>query len=665
MENGFDPKQNYEQTRRKIGYVSRREATRETYESLGFMSGLEIHQQLLTNKKLFCRCPAGLYQDGDDFDAELLRHMRPTLSELGEYDGTALMEFKTQKNIHYRIKDESACTYDIDDTPPFRINPEALDIAIEVALLLGTNVVGELHITRKQYLDGSIPTGFQRTAIVGITGEIPVSNRNISIIQLSIEEDSCREVSDVGHERVYTTDRLGMPLIESVTGPDMKVPDEVAEAAQYLRFLVRSTGKMRTGIGAARQDVNVSIAGGTRVEIKGVAHIRWIPELTHNEAFRQKALLTIADELRKRIDAPAEWKVSHVDIDPAELRIISGPLGTARTEGRRITAVNLPAFNGLLSFFTQPEQSFANELSDRLKVIACLERPNMVHSEMFALDDGGPVLSDEHWSSIRRKLGAGADDAQIVIWGDDRDIKTALDTIQERCRLAFEGVPNETRKSLPDGTTIFERVLPGPDRMYPDTDSAPIPIEEERIQRIREQMPMAVSDRLEQLKSWDIPVDTYRYLLKKNLVRLIEKIIKDFSLPPKFVGTFFGNTLRSVERTVVPSAEFNYYAIYGLFKFLKTKKLHHELAEAILPELYAHPHMVFDSILNVIGFSSHSLDELLAHVPDLRKKFKEIGITKTVDAETNWAMGHLRKLALGNVSLTELSRGVRNEVSDV
>ena len=172
--------------------------------------------------------------------------MRPTLSELGEYDGTALMEFRTRKNIVYRIKDESACTYDIDDTPPFPINREALDIAIEVALLLKTNVVGELHITRKQYLDGSIPTGFQRTAIVGIEGDIPISNKKIGIIQLSIEEDSCREVADKGHERIYTTDRLGMPLMEMVTSPDMKTPDEAAEAGQYLRFLARSTGKMRT-----------------------------------------------------------------------------------------------------------------------------------------------------------------------------------------------------------------------------------------------------------------------------------------------------------------------------------------------------------------------------------------------------------------------------------
>ncbi len=103
--------------------------------------------------------------------------MRPTLSELGEYDGTALMEFKTKKEIIYRINNETACTYEIDDTPPFQINKEALEKALEISLLCKLNIVGEVHITRKQYLDGSIPTGFQRTAILGVEGEIPLKTK--------------------------------------------------------------------------------------------------------------------------------------------------------------------------------------------------------------------------------------------------------------------------------------------------------------------------------------------------------------------------------------------------------------------------------------------------------------------------------------------------------
>jgi len=282
MQKKFNASENLRATREAIGYVPRNEATQETYDRIGFMSGLEVHQQLKTKRKLFCKCPAGIYQKPEAYDAEVIRHMRPTLSELGEYDGTALMEFRTRKEIVYHLSNETACTYEVDDTPPFHIDMEALEIAIRISLLSKLNIVGEVHITRKQYLDGSIPTGFQRTGIIGVEGEIYLKHKMIRLIQLSLEEDSCREVSDIGHTRVYRTDRLGMPLIETVTYPDCVNPDEVREACDYIRFLNRSTGLVRTGIGAGRQDVNVSCRGGSRVEIKGVAHTRWIPELTHN-----------------------------------------------------------------------------------------------------------------------------------------------------------------------------------------------------------------------------------------------------------------------------------------------------------------------------------------------------------------------------------------------
>jgi len=662
MNDKFDARIHYDDTRNSIGYVPRSEADAEVYHNLGFKCGLEIHQQLLTKKKLFCRCPAGLYQEGDDFDAELVRHMRPTLSELGEYDGTALMEFRTKKNIIYRIKDETACTYDIDDTPPFPINREALDIALEVALLLKSNIVGELHITRKQYLDGSIPTGFQRTAIVGIEGEIPMHFGTVRIIQLSIEEDACREVSDVGHLRVYTTDRLGMPLIETVTYPDMKTPDQAAEAAQFLRFLTRSTGKMRTGIGAGREDVNVSVTGGERVEIKGVAHIRWIPELVHNEAFRQRALLEIRDILRKRVNDPAAWKLHSVDLSQNHLPLGSGPVRDARRRGSRLVAVNLPHFHGLLSFFTQPDKMFADEIADRLKVIACIERPNMTHSEEFRQAFDMHPLTSEQWQPVKDLLKAQADDAQIILWGPSEDITTALQTVEERCRMAFDGVPNETRKSLPDGTTIFERVLPGPDRMYPDTDSAPIPIDDPAIDKIRAQLPVTVDRRLAQLRKWNIPDDTHAYLLKRNLVWIIQKIIDDLGMPPVLVGSVFGHTLRHLETTVSPAAEFKYYTLYGMFKFIHEKKLDPIIARPMLAEVYAHPKMVFDSVLTIIGYKKYDADDIAVNIPILRDKFAEIRTSPRPDAAVDWIMGNLRRMALGNMPLKDLRARVEKEI---
>ena len=281
MAKQFNPRKNYEKTKNKIGFVPLDKADSKDWKRIGFKSGLEVHQQLKTDEKLFCRCPAGIYHGDNDFDGEIIRHMRPTLSEMGEYDGTALMEFKTKKEIIYRLNNSTACTYEIDDTPPFKINEQALQYALEISLLSNLNIVGEVHITRKQYLDGSIPTGFQRTAILGVEGEIQLAKKKVRLIQLSIEEDSCREISDIGHTRVYKTDRLGIPLVETVTYPDMLTPYELKEAAEYIRFLNRSTGRVRTGIGTGREDTNVSCEGGTRVEIKGVSHNKWLPLLPY------------------------------------------------------------------------------------------------------------------------------------------------------------------------------------------------------------------------------------------------------------------------------------------------------------------------------------------------------------------------------------------------
>lgn len=658
MKKRFDPRKNYEATRKKIGYVTLRQAKQKDWDRIGFMSGLEVHQQLLTAKKLFCNCPAGLYNKDDEYDAELIRHMRPTLSELGEYDGTALMEFKTKKEIIYRVKNETTCTYEVDDTPPFPLNREALGIAIEISLLSKLNIVGEVHITRKQYLDGSIPTGFQRTAIIGVEGEIPLKHKNIRLIQLSIEEDACREISDIGHVRTYKTDRLGMPLIETVTYPECVNPHEVKEACDYIRFLNRSTGKVRTGSGAGRQDVNVSCRGGSRVEIKGVSHTRWIPKLTHIECFRQWALLAIRDDIKKRGLQKETWKPSKEFLRFHSFNFDYKPLEDAKKNRHKIMAINLPGFKGVLSHFTQPGKMFSDELSERLKVIACLDQPNMTHSEAFE-----PVIGDEDFAKISEWLNAGPEDAQIVLWGPEADMDTAFETIEERCLMAFEGVPNETRKSFEDGTTIFERVLPGADRMYPDTDSAPIPLEDEDIELIRKKLPEEVVERYQKLKNWNIPEDTYTFIFKKNLFPLVERIINDLDVDPKFVGIFFGHRLKFVEGHYTPSAKFNYAVIYELFKFIKQEKLDLEIMNRLLPMVYEHPKMEFESVLTTLKFKSYERDEILNKIPFLIEKFQKISFSDNGKNAVNWIMGQLRTTAVGNIPMKELAAEVAKAVN--
>ncbi|MEN8006758.1 MAG: Glu-tRNA(Gln) amidotransferase subunit GatE [Candidatus Krumholzibacteriota bacterium] len=464
------------------------------YADIGFMCGLEVHQQLDTDRKLFCRCPAGRYNNVEHH-AEILRHMRPTLSEMGEYDGTALMEFKTRKEIIYLLDRETVCTYEMDDAPPFEINDQALDRSIAITMLLGCNVVGEVHITRKQYLDGSIPTGFQRTAIIGTDGDIPFGDRTVHIRQLSIEEDSCREVSDKGHVRTFRTDRLGMPLIETVTDPDMKTPAEAMAVGQILRYLCRVSGLVRTGSGAARQDVNVSVTGGTRIEIKGVSSLRAIPLLTHNEALRQRSLVGIKAELAKRGVTAADISDKGHDVTPIVRGTDCKFIQKAIDKGASVLAIPLPGFQGLLQAHTQPRTSFLKEFSDRIRVIACIDDlPNLALSTQDV-----PTLSSGEWDRVSKVCMVEPDVPVIVVWGRRQDAETAVKEVAIRAREATLGIPQETRQALDDGTNGFERILPGADRMYPDTDLPPIRLEDDRVEKIRSSLPERPWERKEEL----------------------------------------------------------------------------------------------------------------------------------------------------------------------
>ncbi len=551
------------------------------YEAVGLRVGLEVHQQLLTDKKMFCHCPAGLYTR--DHDGSVLRHMRPTLSELGEYDGTALMEFKTRKNIVYLLHTANVCTYEMDDTPPFLVNQQAIDIAIEQCLMLGCDIVDEVHIARKQYLDGSIPTGFQRTAIVGVAGRLPFRNRELTITQVSVEEDSCREVTDRGHLIVWRTDRLGMPLIETVTGPDLRTPEEVAEAILLIGRVCRSTGHVRVGIGASRQDVNVSVRGGRRVEIKGVPQAGWAPALVHGEAVRQVNLLAIRDELHGRgFTQPGDVVVEDRDVTSlvggGALEVLRRQTWEAFVAAHRerpdlelgagpfcVRAMRLPGLAGILGRPTQPGRVFADELRGRVRVVAGLDQdPIMLDSGAWPQAEGAGELLNE----LRRQLGCRDEDALAVVWGPQQDTVTAADEIRLRIADAVDGVPNETRQPFADGSTEFERILPGPDRMYPDTDSPPQAVTRGRVARLEASLPDPPWVREDRYRSAGVPEQLGRYLIRRGGARLVDLVTGRCGADLRRACFFFGERVKSLRRrglAVDGVSDAGWCDLFGLF----------------------------------------------------------------------------------------------------
>jgi glutamyl-tRNA(Gln) amidotransferase subunit E len=510
---------------------------------LGFKCGLEVHQQLDTARKLFCRCPVGYVNRPPD--GTIVRHMRPTLSELGEYDGTALMEFKTKKEVVYELYRDCVCTYEMDDTPPFPINQEALDIAIQIGLMFNCQIVDELHITRKQYLDGSIPAGFQRTAIVGVEGWLPYKGRKIRIYQLAIEEDACREIHDIGHQVRFRTDRLSTPLVEVVTYPDMQTPTEAMEVDEIIGRVLRSSGKVRRGIGATRQDVNVSINGGTRVELKGIDKTGYIKKLTEIEALRQKSLLEIKSEVRKRGISSSTIHAEKKDLTELFKKIDHPVISDVIKNGGVVGGIMLERFAGILNYQTQPGMTFADEMGGRLKVIACLDKyPNLIHSDNIDCAE----LSESTCDEIKQLFKMRHTDAVIFTWGSEADVSMALSEIKIRAVEATGGVPNETRQHMGEGVTDFERILPGADRMYPDTDSPPVEITKKRLDMLANDLPEPSYKRDQRWSEIGLSDEVIHSLGRSRYAFMFDRILSQNTVKPKFLAYLLECCLKKLQR---------------------------------------------------------------------------------------------------------------------
>lgn len=611
------------------------------FKELGLQCGLEIHQQLLTEKKLFCRCHAVLHRD--EPSAVILRHMRPTLSELGEYDGTALMEFKTKKNVIYQLYNDTVCTYEMDDTPPFQLNHQALDIALEIGLLLNYSIVDEIHISRKQYLDGSIPTGFQRTGIVGVEGWIPYKNRKIHLIQLGLEEDACREISDVGHQIIFKTDRLSIPLVEVVTHPDIQTPTEAGEVARLIGRLLRSTGKVRRGLGSVRQDINVSIKGSTRIELKGVSKLQYIPKAVAHEARRQKALLDIRDELRLRGITEKTFQCEHKDVTSLLKHSRCKRLKEVLKNKGKIQGIALRGFAGIFDTPTQIGKTFSDEIAGRVKVIACLDvMPNIVSITHF----GEFGLSGKEISQLEKLFDVKPTDTIILVWGCENDVKTAINEIKIRVVEATIGVPSETRQVFPDGTNDFERILPGPNRMYPDTDTPPTPISEKSLENIKNGMPERLWECEKRLEALGLPKSLITSLSISRNLKLFDSIVQRLHVDPMLVAVVLEETLKSLRRKGKFVEMLSDTTLYQIFEMYREKKFSKEALPVILAFLADNPDKTIHNAIVELGITPLSIEKLKKVVNEVVAKYS---ISETVGRPFKIIMGEVMKIARNRI----------------
>ncbi len=253
------------------------------YEKIGFKCGLELHQQLDT-RKLFCSCPSEISQAEPNFEIE--RKLIAVAGETGKIDVASKFESQKNKIMVYKGDHKTSCNVDTDSEPPHALNREALLTALQLSKLLHMKIVDEIQVMRKIITDGSVTTGFQRTSLIAKNGYVKSSLGKVAIASLILEEDSCRKLEKTDFKAIWHLDRQGIALIELSTEPDIKNAEHAKEVAMEIRRISRMV-KIKRGIGTVRQDVNVSVMNGSRVEIKGVQDIRTMPKVIEKEVERQ------------------------------------------------------------------------------------------------------------------------------------------------------------------------------------------------------------------------------------------------------------------------------------------------------------------------------------------------------------------------------------------
>ena len=446
-------------------------------------AGLEIHQQLNTGK-LFCNC--SLNENGKDY--QFKRKLHATSSELGDIDIAA----KTEQIKLFTYYNKSCnCLVYTDEEPPRGPNRDAVKVALQFAQLVDAKIVEEIHFMRKVVVDGSNTSGFQRTGLIATGGRIEYDDKILELDQLCLEEDSCRHGEE---EHEYLLDRLGVPLLEITTKPQLDNSQDVQKAAKAIGRLLRACNVKR-GLGTIRQDVNVSINNGQRVELKGFQDLASMPKVVENEMKRQFSL----NEMKKgKVGQP-------ISVD-----------NCFKKKREFSLALKIENWNGILGNKNSPKGHvrMGRELADYAKRAGL---KGIMHSDELPAYG----IDNEETKNIKLSLGCNDNDAFILIFGKEKITEKAMEIIVER--INTKGVPKEVRKVTPENLTRYLRPMPGASRMYPETDIAPF-----KLTNLNVRKPKTLDEREK-----DLPLneEESKQLVNNDLDEQFNILNKKFNLP--------------------------------------------------------------------------------------------------------------------------------------
>ena len=501
--------------------------------AVGLKCGIEIHQQLNTTK-LFCGCPTEVRDDQPDI--EIMRELRAAAGEQGAVDAAAAAEQAKGKRYLYQAYRDTTCLVELDAEPPHPLNNDALGITLQVAKLLNAMPVDFVQVMRKTVVDGSNTSGFQRTALVARNGLLKSNSGGVTIPSICLEEDAAKIISRTAECDTYNLSRLGIPLIEIATGPEITSPEMCREVAATLGMLLRSTGRVKRGLGTIRQDLNVSIKGGARVELKGCQELDMLPVYVEYEAVRQKTLLEIAAELKKRKAAVAK----QADLSTLLRKTTCKILRSALDNKGVVLCARLKGFTGLLGKEVQPGRRLGTELADYAKAFGGVK--GLFHSDELP---GHGITADEV-IAIRKALKCDDTDAFILVADKNPKASRAMDAAIERARTALSGIQGSVRRANPDGTSSYMRPMPGAARMYPETDVRGIRITSAMLKKIT--VPELLIEKEKRfVKQYTLSKETARLVAWSGRADYFEGSVKRF---PSLKAQFIADTLVSAPKEI-------------------------------------------------------------------------------------------------------------------
>ncbi|MEM4437331.1 MAG: Glu-tRNA(Gln) amidotransferase subunit GatE [Pyrobaculum sp.] len=598
-------------------------------KTIGLKTGLEIHIQLNTKRKLFCHCPPVLREDEPHFRIE--RRLHISLSELGAVDPAVEWEVRKKRRYVYEGYRDSTCLVELDEEPPHLPDEEALVTAVAVAKIFNAKLFDEIHVMRKIVVDGSNVSGFQRTMLVAYGGRAKILGYDIGVETIALEEDAARKIKDEGKYIYYRLDRLGIPLVEIATVPMSYTPQVVEEVAWIIGYSVKITGRAKRGVGTVRQDVNVSIAHGAKTEIKGVPDLSLIPKVIEYEAMRQLSLLKIRDELKRR--GVAKLELSIIDVSDVFRNTKSKIVRNILDRGGVVLGVKTPGFSKLLGFEIQPGRRFGSDLADYVR--AWTELGGLIHSDELP---GYGISADE----VRHAAAKMGVDSFVLLMGtEERELFEAARVVVDRLNAAFEGVPEETRAANPDGTTRFLRPRPGAARMYPETDLPPVKITFEIVKAAEEAARRTLDAKLAELTSMGVSKDLALRLIKSPHLDKFEEYAARFKdVSPQLIASILVNTAKALTREGVEVSE---EKLLSIFDALQRRVITKEAVEDILRNLK--PGESAEEAARRLGLVRLPYEEVAKIVEQV---VKEVGREK--------ALGEVMKRFRGRVDVDDVRR---------